>query len=91
MAMSGGELIIAEDNNAYDSITRYRSYLYEVSYSELDYQFAYDYYKGTQYEESVGACTSIRKDNYLGRNYDWLYDDKVEFVVRTPNTLGVAT
>lgn len=64
----------------YDSITKLKDYLFEVSYSGVDYKFAYDYFeKSRDYDR--GACTSVRKNNLYGRNYDWIYNNQAEFIV----------
>lgn len=58
-------------------------YLYEIHYSEsqIDYQNALEYFKNN-YTSALGGCTSIRKDNYFGRNYDWTYSNSVSFIVK---------
>lgn len=63
-------------------------YLYQITYTNLDYQKAYDYFRNNG--SALGACSSFRAGNYFGRNYDWLYDNSVEFVVVTKNTIGIA-
>ena len=35
-----------------------------------------------------GGCSVVRKGNFFGRNFDWTYDDKAYFVIRTPAIHG---
>lgn len=60
-------------------------YLYQISYSDIDYSFAYDYYKQNS-NNIIGGCTSFRLGDYFGRNYDWVYDNSASFVVITPES-----
>lgn len=64
-------------------------YLYEMEYNFIDYSLAYKYYKENT-QSILGGCTSFRLGNYFGRNYDWLYDESVSFVIRTNNVIGIA-
>ena len=34
------------------------------------------------------GCSTVRKGNIAGRNFDWTYDDSCEFVVKTPAEEG---
>lgn len=67
--------------NAYKSITKVEDYFYETEYNELDYEGAIEFFK-TYYGEKA-SCSAVRKDNVYGRNYDWYYDDKCSFLVKT--------
>lgn len=58
-------------------------YLYEITYGYIDYDYAYKYFKPTT---SFG-CSAIRNGNFFGRNFDWLYNNDVQFVVHTPSSL----
>ena len=62
-----------------------KDYFYEMICDNVDYDYAYDYFKKTKPIIS-GACSSIRNGNWYGRNFDWIYDESVEFIVRTPKT-----
>lgn len=60
------------------------NYLYYIDYSNVPY----DYYEGNKYMEEhgtvqLGGCSSFRKDNWIGRNYDWYYNDAAVFILRT--------
>lgn len=77
-------------------ITKVTDYLYEVSFDDYDYEFAEKFNR--EYSTShLGACSSVRNGNFHGRNYDWFYDENVEFIVHTPAkhgrhaSVGVAT
>ena len=59
------------------------NYLYEIWYNTLDYKYAFDYFSTQDIEPNVGGCTAVRSGSVYGRNYDWTYDDKAEFMVHT--------
>lgn len=79
-------------------------YVYEMYCDKLDYENAYKYFeinRPVAQHNALGGggseghnialdrvCSSIRKGNYHGRNYDWKYDNIVDFVVRTPHQNG---
>lgn len=75
-------------------LTKIEDFLYEVTFED------YDLTEGEAMFDTIdiplGACTSVRNGNFVGRNLDWLYDESVDFVVHTPAkgnrhaTLGVA-
>lgn len=73
-----------ENKNAYKTINKLGDYLYAIEYDDLDYDYARDYYE----EVRTGGCTSIHTGRFMARNLDWLYDNTVEFVVRTPASVG---
>ncbi len=72
------------------------NYLYELDYSELDYEYANEYFEQRAPEFTPGGCSAICKGSWVGRNLDWRYDNELSFIVRTPHadglyaTLGVA-
>ena len=61
--------------------------LYEVKFTALDYIFARDYFK-THFVPLKGGCTFIRNNNECGRNFDWFYNNEVEFIVETEAAFG---
>lgn len=69
-----------ENENAYKSLNKISDYMYAVEYDDIDYDYAREYLD----EIRMGGCTSIRTPRYMGRNLDWLYDNTVEFIVKTP-------
>ena len=77
-------------------ISKVAAYLYEADFDDTYPEFAEQFYHD-HYDVIGGGCTSARKDNDFARNYDWLYDDTAEFVVRVTSnetryaSLGVAS
>ena len=49
--------------NAYDSISRVSEYLYETEYSNLDYEYANNWFKNSNEDLIGGACSSTRRGN----------------------------
>lgn len=66
----------------YQNKRKIEDYLYEITYGNIDYDYAYEHFK-----PSFGGCSAVRNGNYLGRNFDWLYNNQVQFVVHTPDSL----
>lgn len=65
------------------NLKKIEDYLYEVSVADLDYDWADKMFKeGPPVGDSFGACSSMRRGNFHGRNFDWKYDNAVEFVVK---------
>lgn len=77
-------------------LSKVTDYFYEVYYDDYDYAFAEEYNRKTN-NPNLGACSSVRNGNFHGRNYDWYYDENVEFIVHTSAkdgrhaSVGVAT
>lgn len=63
----------------FENITQVENYVFNVTYEVLDYESSKEYFK-TKYPDYFG-CTSIRKGDFFGRNYDWLYDETATFRV----------
>lgn len=57
-------------------------YLYSVTYEHVSYNYAKEHAERGE-GLSIGACSSVRKGNFYGRNFDWTYDKAVAFVVKT--------
>ena len=77
------------DENSFLYMTKIKPYLYETEYTDLDYDFALTFYqimKGSPIWQNMYGCSAFVKDNLFGRNFDWLYDNGAEFIVRTPET-----
>ena len=72
------------NENAYDSIKKLDDYLYEVSYSDIDF----DYTKKFDDLADLGACSVAKRGNKIFRNFDWFYDEVCEFIMHTPATIG---
>lgn len=62
--------------------TKIEDYLYEITYGNIDYEYAYNYFNPVN---SFG-CSSIRNGKFFGRNFDWLYNNQVQFIVHTPTS-----
>ena len=72
----------------YQSIDKIKNYLYSVRYGEIDYEYAKEYFESGYDDFSIGACSSISKGDYYGRNFDWLYDETAEFIVNVSGFAG---
>lgn len=68
--------------NAYDIIKKIEDYLYFTEYSQIDYDYAEDYFNVNPVD-NLGGCSSVRNGNFYGRNLDWIYNEDAAFVVRT--------
>lgn len=75
------------DHKPYESLNRVKDYFYEISFGNIDYDYAFIRMKELKPIIS-GGCSSVRNGNWYGRNYDWKYDDSIEYLVRTPRTSG---
>lgn len=73
---------------SYNKIKKIRDYFYEITYNDFDYNYALKRFKESFKDPVIGACSSIRKGNFYGRNFDFEYDDKAYFMVRTKPTKG---
>lgn len=69
----------------YSKIRKIKDYLYEVKYDSLDYDYAYEHFAEVPIPDA--GCSSIRKENIYGRNFDWYYDNKAEFMVHVMPSL----
>lgn len=64
-----------------------KSFLYTMVYDTLDYDFAKQYID-EKYDHYNAGCSTISKGNFVGRNFDWYYDNEASFVVRTSRSQG---
>lgn len=77
-------------------IEKITDYLYSINAAEYDYDFANKLIESGFLTSSAG-CSTVRSGNLMGRNFDWTYDDEVEYIVKTQNdgekfaTIGVAS
>lgn len=67
----------------YYNKTKLEDFLYEITYGNIDYAYAYEHFKPGY----AAGCSAIRNGNLFGRNFDWLYNNQVQFVVHTPTSL----
>lgn len=87
-------LIISYSRKEQLNLKRISEYLYSMEVEDYSYEMIS---KIMENYSIKGVCTSFRKGNLVGRNMDWLYDNSVEFVVRTSATdsryasIGVAS
>lgn len=81
-------------HNYYNYIKKVEPFTYEILYTDLDYDYAKEYFSNTYIEP--GACSSFRNGNWYGRSFDWHYSNDATFIVRTPRignrfaTIGVS-
>ena len=60
------------------------AYLYETYHPYNTAAEASAYINGT----NSGACSAVRKGNFIGRNYDWYYSEAVSFVIKKEAQVG---
>lgn len=72
----------------YPALKKINEFAYDIYCDYLDYEYAIKYYQEEHQSDYIGSCSSVHKDYYYGRNFDWIYNDDVEFVVETPRKLG---
>jgi len=65
-------------------------YLYRVEFEDYDFdklaKFADNFFYGRK--KMPAACSAVRCDSLLGRNFDWTYDRMPEFVIYTKAAEG---
>lgn len=76
-------------------IKEIQPYLYEISYVDMDYEYADNYFKTKSGKIGAFGCSSVRKGSWYGRNFDWFYSNQAEFIVHTSGknlhkTVGIA-
>lgn len=76
------EKIYNNDKDAFSSMKQISKYLYAIEYEKLDWEGARKYFEDKVLDINIAGCTGLRKGKYFGRNYDWNYDNSVEFLVR---------
>lgn len=59
--------------------------LYETTVSDYDYDYLLSQ-RYTNIDFLNGGCSAIRKGNYVGRNFDFVYGDIGVIIVKTPHT-----
>lgn len=63
-----------QPKNVYKTIEFDKDYLFDSTYGALDYCYAKDFFLNNTFD-SIGGCTSVRKGNFFGRNFDWYYNN----------------
>lgn len=71
-----------------NSIQYIQDYLYSITFTNIDWEFGNAFLK-ERYTNSIGSCSSVRKGNYYGRNYDWYYDETAYFIIRVAKSKDV--
>lgn len=85
-----------EDVVSYKELSKIEPYLYKISYDNLDYEYAEEYFRKDSTDAIVTGCSSFRFDDFFGRNLDWYYSNSATFVVEVPRkgnrfaSIGVA-
>ena len=85
-----------EKENAAYGVNKVEDYLYTISYDDYDYDAAERYFEETVGDDESFSCSACRSGNFVGRNYDWTYDENAEFVISVPKgkdrhgSIGVA-
>jgi len=63
-------------------------YLYEISYTDYAPLMSERYGRSMDSYSLGGACTAVRSGEIVARNYDFLYSDIAEFVIRVSAAPG---
>lgn len=80
-------------NKMYSGVKKVAPYLYEINYK--DYRADTD--RETHNAMEAFGCSSVRNGNFYGRNFDYIFNDSPEFVIKVAAnedrhaSLGVAT
>jgi len=72
----------------YSGLTKVEDYLYEITFGDYDYASAQKYFEETVGDAEAFSCSACRSGSFVGRNYDWTYDEGVEFVTYVPAKEG---
>lgn len=73
-----GALPATSCNSMHTSVKHIAPYLHEITYDDYTYDSEF---VTTQSAEAFG-CSSVRKGNFYGRNFDYVFNDTPEFIVR---------
>ena len=71
-----------KDDQMYTDLKKVDDYLYEINYN--DYRYDINLETITNVEDF--GCSSVRNGNYYGRNFDFIFNDVPEFVVKVKKT-----
>lgn len=72
----------------FEKKTKVKDYLHEIWYDALNYAEGYHYFKSVDEHIKPFGCSSVRNGNWYGRNFDWLYNDRAEFVIHVAPKFG---
>lgn len=93
LILTGCTKNINTNDKLYHDIKKANDYLYEITYD--DYKYDKNLKTITTVEDF--GCSSVKNGNYYGRNFDFIYNDIPEFVVKVNKTkerhasIGVTT
>lgn len=77
-----------DDIEDYDSfleaLKEYGKYLSEAAQKFVEKMYEEDLLEDFYEAMFNMSCTSVRSENFIGRNFDWTYDDIDEYIVRVP-------
>lgn len=79
---------IEEEYAVHTQPQKITDYLYEITYNDYAPEMAYKYFRVMDNYLNGAACTVARNGNIVGRNYDYLYADMAEFIIRVPAAEG---
>ena len=83
----------------YTKPEKLQDYFYKIEYEDYDYAEGYQYMKNwgpneSNFNSASGmvssnfGCSCMRKDNYVVRSFDWLYNQSPTFFIKTKATKG---
>ena len=70
------------------NIEKHSDYLYSITCKNYNYSTAEKIVQSSPVSLATGACSAVRSGDLMGRNFDWLYDDDTDFVVKVPSAEG---
>ena len=75
---------IDDFNSFLKALEDYADELSAEAYEYLEKLYEYDYLEDFYDSLFNMSCTSVRNENYIGRNFDWTYDDIDEYIIHVP-------
>ena len=79
---------IDDFNSFLKALEDYADELSAEAYEYLEKLYEYDYLEDFYDSLFNMSCTSVRSENYIGRNFDWTYDDIDEYIIHVPADEG---
>lgn len=68
----------------YSTCRKLKNYLYECWYDRIDYGTAFEFFEHASDIDIRGACSAVRNGYFVGRSFDFFYNNEAEFVMHTP-------
>ena len=78
LTLTGCTKNINTNDKLYHDIKKANDYLYEITYDDYEY----DKNLETVIPVEKFGCSSVKNGNFYGRNFDFIYNDIPEFVVK---------